>query len=85
MPITKSATKRARQNTVRHARLSPYKTHMKTMIKKISTLAKDGKNDDVKTMLPMVFKSIDVAAKKNLIHRNTADRKKAWVSKLVRG
>jgi small subunit ribosomal protein S20 len=84
MPITKSAVKRARQNPIRHARLVPYKTQMKTMIKKLTQLVKDGKKDEAIKLLPMVYKSIDTAAKKRLLHRNTADRKKASMARLLK-
>lgn len=81
MPIIKSAVKRARQSLVRHARLLPYKTRMKTMIKKAQEAAKNG--GDVKKAISEAFTAIDVAAKKKLIHRNTADRRKSLLSRLL--
>jgi small subunit ribosomal protein S20 len=83
MPRTKSAVKRARQSIVRHERLLPYKTHMKTMMRKITDAVKDGKKDDAVKLLPEVYKTIDIATKKNLIHWKTAARKKALAAKLV--
>ncbi len=83
MPRKKSAVKRARQNTSRHAKLQPYKTQMKTMLRKISDAAKEGKKEEVQKLLPMVYKSIDMAAKKQIIHRRNADRKKAAAAKLA--
>ena len=83
MPLTASATKRARQNAVRHARLKPYNTRMKTMMKKLMDAVKNGKKDDAKKLLSDAYKAIDIAAKKNLIHRRNADRKKARMSRLV--
>lgn len=84
MPIIKSAIKRAKQNAVRHARLLPYRTQLKTVIKKVLDLVKAGKKDEAAKMLPLAFKTIDIAAKKNILHRNTADRRKARLSKAVR-
>ena len=83
MPIIKSAIKRAKQNTVRKARLLPYRTTMKTMIKKIELLVKEGKKDEAVKLLPEVISAIDVASKKNIIHRKNADRKKSKISRLV--
>lgn len=83
MPKTLSAIKRSRQNDARHKRLVPYKTHMKTMLRKITEAAKEGKKDEVTKLLPLVYKSIDMAAKKELIHRKNADRKKSLVAKLA--
>lgn len=83
MPITQSAIKQARQNAVRKARLTPYKTHMKTMMRKLSDAVKDGKKDEATALLPKVYKSIDTAAKKRIIHKNTASRKKSLVARMV--
>ncbi|MDO8648158.1 MAG: 30S ribosomal protein S20 [Candidatus Peregrinibacteria bacterium] len=83
MPIIKSAIKRARQNEVRRARRQPYKTHLKTMMRKVSDLVKEGKSAEATAIVPAVFKAIDTAAKKGIIHGNNADRKKSLVSKLV--
>jgi len=83
MPIIKSAIKRAKQNEVRRKRLLPYRTVMKTMIRKIVDLTKEGKKDEAAKQLAATFKAIDTAAKKNIIHPKNAARKKARVSKLV--
>ncbi|MCK5016080.1 MAG: 30S ribosomal protein S20 [Candidatus Peribacteraceae bacterium] len=83
MPIIKSAIKRAKQNGVRRARRLPFKTNMKTMIRKISDLAKEGKMDEAEALLPTVYKVIDTAAKKEIIHPKNAARKKAHVAKVV--
>lgn len=81
MPIIKSAIKRARQAEVRHKRLVPYKTNMKTMIRKVQEAAKAGA--DTAAPLSAAFKAIDTAAKKKIIHRNTADRRKAMLARVV--
>lgn len=56
---------------------------MKTMVRKISDAAKAGNKEEVTKLLPQVYKSIDMAAKKNLIHVKTAARKKASAAKLA--
>lgn len=84
MPLTKSAIKAARQSTKRQSRLQPYKTKMKTMMRKLQDAAKAGKGEAQK-LLPEVYKVIDTAAKKQLIHPRNADRKKALMAKLVAG
>lgn len=83
MPIIKSAIKRAKQNTVRKARRLPYKTQMKTMVKKVTELAEAGKKADAAKLLPQAFKVIDTAAKKQILHPNTASRKKSLLSRMV--
>lgn len=53
------------------------------MMRKLTDLSKDGKKADAEALLPTVYKSIDTAAKKNIIHRNAASRRKARMAKLV--
>jgi ribosomal protein S20 len=48
MPLTPSATKRAKQSITRHKRLMPYKTIMKTMMRKFSEAVKEGKKEEAK-------------------------------------
>lgn len=83
MPRIKSAIKRARQALVRRDRLQPYKTHMKTMLRKMNEAAKAGNKEEVAKLLPEVYKTVDMATKKNIIHPNTAARKKAAAAKLA--
>lgn len=83
MPITKSAVKRARQGIVRHARLLPYKSKMKTMIKKVHDNVATASAADLKKMLSEAYKAIDTAAKKNVIHRNTASRRKSLLARIT--
>lgn len=83
MPITKSAVKAAKQSKVRQDRLLPYKTNMRTMMRKLRDAVKEGKKADAEKLLATVYKSIDMAAKKNIIHRRNADRKKASMARLL--
>ncbi len=83
MPILKSSIKAARQNKVRNARRLPFKTSMKTQMRKVHDLAKAGKMADALKVLPMAHKAIDMAAKKNLIHWKNAARKKSLLSRVV--
>jgi small subunit ribosomal protein S20 len=83
MPLTKSAAKRAEQNLVRRDRLLPYRTRMKTMLRKVSDAAKAG--EVTQDLLSEAFKAIDIAAKKGIIHGSNADRKKSRMSRLAAG
>lgn len=85
MPITKSAAKAARQSAKRARLRQPFKTQMKTMLRKLGDATKQGKKEEASKLLPQVYKSIDMAAKKHLIHRNNADRKKSLVARTVAG
>lgn len=83
MPKTASAIKSARQANDRRLRLLPYKSQMKTMMRKITEAAKAGNKEEAAKLLPLVQKSIAMAEKKNLIHRKTADRKKSLAARLA--
>lgn len=83
MPIIKSAIKRARQNDVRRMRRQPFKTHLKTVIRSYTDLIKEGKKADAAKMLPQLQKVIDTATKKQILHKNTANRKKSRLSLML--
>ncbi|MBM3231505.1 30S ribosomal protein S20 [Candidatus Peregrinibacteria bacterium] len=83
MPIIESAIKRARQNTIRRARLQPVNTLMKTMIRKVELAVKEGNKAEAQKLLPLAHKAVDMAVKKFIIHRKNGDRKKSSLAKMV--
>ena len=83
MPITQSAKKALRGSLRKKAFNDRRKRVMKEEIKKIEKLAKTDKAGAVK-MLPTAFQVIDKAAKKGVIKKNNAARKKSRLSKLVK-
>jgi len=83
MPILKSSIKHMKQSAVRRARRLPYKTSMKTQVRKIHDLVKNKKISDAVKALPIAYKAIDLAAKKNIIHWKNAARKKSSLAKMV--
>lgn len=83
MPIIKSAKKRAKQAVVRQARNKHFKTRMLTMVKNIIAWAKGGDAEKAKAHFDEAQKAIDTAANKNIIHKNTAARKKAGIARAI--
>lgn len=83
MPLIKSAKKRMKQAEVRRQRNYPVRSSMKTHMKKVLVLAKEGKKEEAEKLLPVTYKIIDTAAKKNIIHSNNADRKKSRLARTV--
>lgn len=75
MPIIKSAIKRARQQKVRHERNVVVKSLIKSKTKVVRAEITQGKVklDDLK----VVIAEIDKAAKRKVIHKNAAARKKS--------
>ncbi len=83
MPRTQSAVKAARQSLVRKAQRQPVNSLMKTMMKKLADLVKAKKMDEALKILPQVYKAIDMASKRNLIHRRNADNKKSKMARML--
>ncbi len=83
MAITKSAQKAARQNVRRRKRNLAYKDKIKKLQKQLKSLISQNKAKEAKTILPQIYKSLDKAAKVGIIKKNTADRKKARITKLI--
>ncbi|MEW5691947.1 MAG: 30S ribosomal protein S20 [Candidatus Hydrogenedentota bacterium] len=77
MAHTKSAKKSIKQNEKRRLRNKSVKTEIKTLIKKCLVAAKEKRQDELKQLLGLTYSKIDKAAKKNIIHKNSANRKKS--------
>jgi small subunit ribosomal protein S20 len=80
MPNTKSAIKAARQNIKRRAINLKV---LETIRKAAKAVRKAANKADAEKALKAAFAALDKAAKKNVIHRNNASRKKSRLSKLV--
>jgi small subunit ribosomal protein S20 len=83
MPITQSAKKAIRVSARKKAINDQRKRAMKEIIKKIEKLAKTDKDGALK-MLDSAFQAIDKSAKKGVIKKNNAARKKSRLSRIVR-
>jgi len=83
MPNTNSAKKRLKQNEKRRLLNLKYKRRMKSIVKEIKELTVEGKKKEAQKLLPESYKVIDKAAKKGIIKKNTASRKKSRLTKLT--
>jgi len=83
MPITKSAQKSLRQNQRRRVRNLTKRKKLKKILKEVSGLISEKKIAEAKKILPQVYKILDKAAKTGLIKKNTADRKKSRITKMI--
>ncbi|MCG8471756.1 MAG: 30S ribosomal protein S20 [Desulfobacterales bacterium] len=80
----KSAKKRAIQSEKKRIRNMAVKTRMKNAIKSVRA-AEETKAENMADVLNTAKSVIDVAAKKGVIHKNTAARKISRLTKLVNG
>jgi small subunit ribosomal protein S20 len=77
MPNTKSAERRARVSVRRQARNKSVKTRLRTLEKSYRGLVAAGKKDDAGQALRQAVSAIDKAAKRGVIPKGRADRKKS--------
>jgi small subunit ribosomal protein S20 len=80
MANTKSAAKRTRQNARRTLRNRSAITRLRTMQKRTRSSPKPDPNE-----VRSLISAIDKAAKRGIIHRNTAQRRKSRLNKLLAG
>jgi small subunit ribosomal protein S20 len=78
MPNNKQASKRLRQSDDRRQRNKTVKSAMRTAVKQV---IEADSAEVAQAAVPAAMKRIDKAAKKNIIHDNTAARMKSRVTK----
>ena len=77
----KSAIKRARQNEKRRLRNKSVKTRVKNIVKSVPLAVNEKSKEEALQELNNAKSIIDKAAKKGVIHKNTAARKISRLSK----
>lgn len=83
MANTKSAAKSARKSVRRRELNAGVITGLKTEQKKFRTALAEGKTDAAKAEFVKLTSALDKAAKRGVIHRNVADRKKSRLTKAL--
>ncbi|MDW0112311.1 MULTISPECIES: 30S ribosomal protein S20 [Sporosarcina] len=80
MPNIKGAIKRVKQSAAANEQNSQIKAAMRTAVRKADT-AIVNKEENATDLLKDAVKKLDTAARKGLIHKNTAARQKARLTK----
>lgn len=80
MANIKSAKKRILVNDKKNLRNRSVKSALKTQVKKYTAAVEAQDKDLAASLLPGLTSSIDKAAAKGVIHKNTAARKKAQIA-----
>ena len=83
MPIIKSAIKNLRKTKKRTLRNRMIKDRVHDAIKNFKKLVTGGGKAKPADELSKVYAVIDKATKKNILHKNTAARKKSAAAKLI--
>ena len=83
MANTKSAAKRARQTARRTLQNKIVMTGIRTQQRKLATALSAGDQAQAQAALQMLASKLDKAAKRGVVHRNLASRRKSRASKAV--
>lgn len=83
MPNTKSAAKAMRQAIRRRTHNIEIKDSFKNAVKEVKKLITAGKKSDAMEAMKKAMSALDKAAKKNVIKKNTASRKKSRLAKAI--
>jgi small subunit ribosomal protein S20 len=83
MPNTKGARKAMRQSIKRRASNTATKDNIRESIKVVRRLVKAGKKTEAAAALGKAMSALDKAAKKNVIHKNNAARRKSRLAKSI--
>ncbi len=81
MPNIKSAEKRVEVTAVKNALNKSYRTQFKTAMKKFDAAIAENNAELAESLLSATMSEIDSACTKGVIHKNSANRRKAAVSK----
>lgn len=81
MPRRRTSLKKSRADKKKHLRNLIVKRQLKKTLKDFQALLNSKKIAEAKKFLAKVFSHLDKAAKKKIIHPNTAQRKKSRLSK----
>ena len=80
MPITQSAKKALRQNKRKRVLNVKYLVNIRILTKQLKKFAQENKLAEARALLPKVYQALDKAAKKDVIKKNTASRKKSRIA-----
>lgn len=80
MPIIKSAKKRVKTAAKARARNARLRRKLRETFKAFNSALSEGKAEAILEAERQAFKVLDTAAKKNIIHKNKAARKKSQLA-----
>ncbi len=82
MPQRRNAIKELRKNRTRHMQNLDIKSDLKKTVKNLVSATK-GDKTKAQDLLKTLYKKMDKAAKRNIMHKKTAARRKSRFAKLV--
>lgn len=83
MPNIKSSIRSVKTDAERRAKNAPIKAALRNASRKVVAMTETGAQEDAKATLATASGLIDKAARKGIIHKNAAARKKSRLAKKV--
>ena len=83
MPNIKSAKKRVSVTSTKKLQNQMVRSQMLTAVKKFNAAISENNLELAKELMPLASSKIDAAAKKNVIHKNAANRKKSQIARTL--
>ena len=81
MPNIKSVKKDVLRSRLKRAINNATRSRIKTLTKKAATAIAEGNVEEVKSLLVVTVSTVDKAAKRGIIHKNAAARRKSRLMK----
>jgi small subunit ribosomal protein S20 len=85
LAVHKSVEKRARQNIKARSRNRVWKSKIKTAKLGLEQAIENKKTDQLASLYSNYVSAIDKASSRNVIHKNTASRKKKRMAQKIKG
>lgn len=83
MPNIKSSVRSVKTDAERRAKNGPIKAALRNAARKVVALTETGAKEDAQATLATASGLIDKAARKGIIHKNAAARKKSRLAKKI--
>lgn len=83
MPNIKSSIRSVKTDAERRAKNAPIKAALRNASRKVVSLTETASKEDAQTTLVKASSLLDKAARKSIIHKNAAARKKSRLAKKV--
>lgn len=84
MPISASAKKSLRVSVRKRVFNDARRKDVKESVKAVAKLVKEGKKAEAKKLVSAAYQAIDKAAKRGVINKNNAARRKSRLSKMTK-
>lgn len=83
MPNIKSSIRSVKTDAERRAKSAPIKAALRNAARKVEALAANGAKEDAQATMAAATGLLDKAARKGIIHKNVAARKKSRLAKKI--